>query len=177
MTLDDALAEIKKVRAEAAAHRTKLAAYEKAQAEADAAKLSDIEKAAKRADDAESRAKDYQSRYVSSEIRVLAQTLGFANPATAYKLIRDELVYDEKTGEATNAEDLLKALLKSDPYLATSQQQQPPKPPLSSGGATNPPRGNGTKVTKADINAGRVSRDEMKRLWDSGEMLKILAES
>jgi hypothetical protein len=172
------LDEAKKLRSEAKGLRTRLKAFEDEEAKRKEASLSDIEKAAKQATEAEARAKEYQSRYVAAEIKILAQSLGFSNPATAYKLIRDELTYDEKTGDATNAEDLLKALLKNEPYLAQQgQQQQQQKPPLSSGGATNPPRGNNTKVSKADINAGRVSRDEMKRLWDSGEMLKILAES
>lgn len=144
-------------------------------AEADA-KRTDLEKAAKRAEEAETRTKEYQQRYVSAEVKLLAQSLGFANPATAYKLIRDELTYDDKTGDATNAEDLLKKLLKDEPYLAAQQGQQQGKAPLSSGGATNPPRTSGTRVTKADIEAHRVPRDELKRLWDSGEMLKILAE-
>jgi hypothetical protein len=138
MTLEQALAELAKTqetlaatRKESIQHRTKLTAFEKKQEEEAAAKLDETQRAAKRAEDAEAKAAELQQKYLASQVKLAAQTLGFVNPELAAKLVS---VDPDATPESIS--DALAALLKDNPYLASGTVTPAP----SSNGPTNPSR-------------------------------------
>lgn len=173
--------EAKKYADEAAQERqarkkleTELKKYQDAQAATELAKLGDLEKAQKQLADVAKQAETYRTRIADYEVQLQAGKLGIRDPEVAATLIRSQLDIGDD-GKPTNAEELLKDLLKSKPYLKADepvQQQQRPSP-----GATNPGRGAiSGQVTKADVMSGRVDRQRMIQLWTSGEMEKILAQ-
>jgi hypothetical protein len=127
MSLDEA----KKLRQEHAALRKRIKQYEETDEAAKTAALSEMEKAAKRATDAEAQAQEYQQKYLASQVKLAAQSLGFVNPELAAKLVS---VDPDATPESIS--DALAALLKDNPYLASGTVTPAP----SSNGPTNPSR-------------------------------------
>jgi hypothetical protein len=174
--------EAKKYADEAAAARTALKAaqaelkkFQDAQQAAELAKLGDLEKAQKQLSDTQKQLDAYKARIADYAVQMAAQKLGIRDPEVAATLIRAQLTLGDD-GAPTNAEELLKDLLKSKPYLKadepTQQQQQRVTP-----GATNPGRGTSSgTVTKADIQAGRVPREKLVELFNTGEIARILAQ-
>jgi hypothetical protein len=141
MTTEQLQAEITRLsgvleatRKESIQHRTKLTAFEKAQAEAEAAKLDDVQKAAKRAEEAEAKAKEYQEKYMTTQVKLAAQSMGFNNPDLAARIIA--VNPDASDTDITKA---LQALAQSDPYLIKAAESTPPSAPRQA--PSNPPRG------------------------------------
>lgn len=156
--------EIAALRKEAASHRTKLKKFEDDERARADAQLTEQQKKDKQFADLQKEHADYvlhaQERMIASELRVQAARLGFADPADAIAMLdRTKLVLDDD-GNPTNAEDLLKALLKAKPYLAGQTQQQRPQ---TGGGATSPVRsqtqsgsGEVTAEYVADVMNGKI---------------------
>lgn len=122
MTLEQALDELAKVRREAAQHRTKLSAFEKAQADAQAAQMTDLEKAQAKAaewqqkhDDA---TRELQETRLASAVERAAARLNIVDPDAAVKLLDwSQVEYDETSGKPTNVDKLLDKLVKDRPWL------------------------------------------------------------
>lgn len=142
LTLEEALKKLsdlehsnKNASEEVERHRKKLTAYEKKEQEAEAAKraaeeaqLSEIERTKKQFQDVQSQFDAYkqktQDRIVRYEIENRAAKLGIIDPEAASALLpRGSLEYDDD-GTPTNAEKLLKELIKNKPYLAPAKQEQ-----------------------------------------------------
>lgn len=126
---------------EAAANRVALKKYQEAEEAAKLATLTEQERLAKHANDLQAKydadTSALTERIVRYEVERQASKLGIVDPDAAAKLIDwSALEYDED-GTPTNAETLLKDLLKARPWLANTQQS---KVTPSSGGATNPSR-------------------------------------
>lgn len=132
--------ELEATRKEAAAHRTKLKTFEDAQAAAEAAQLSEAQKLAKRAEAAEAAAKQYRAKVIDYEVRLQAQALKIVDPELAALAVQPKLEFDD-AGNPTNAEALLKDLVKAKPWLLEQAATGNQRPPASSGGATNPGAG------------------------------------
>jgi hypothetical protein len=142
------------LRKENAAHRTKLKTFEDAQAKADADKLTETERLQKQASDLQSK---YDSdttalteRIMRYEVERLAGKLGIIDPDAAAQLIDWDALEFNENGMPTNAETLLKDLLKAKPYLAGRQAGS------MSGGATNPSRTQTGSV-------GQITRDNLEQ--------------
>lgn len=165
---------------EAAANRVELKKYKEAEEAAKLATLTEQERLAKHAAELQSKydadTAALTERIVRYEVERQASKLGIVDPDAAAKLIDwSSLEYDED-GTPTNAETLLKDLLKARPWLASTQQG---KPTASSGGATNPSRSAAantglswdiiTKMTQEQYNARRpeivewISKNPPKR--------------
>lgn len=130
-------------RKESIQHRTKLTAFERAQAEADAAKLDETQKAAKRADDAEAKVKEYQEKLMATQVKLAAQSMNFANPDLAARLVTVDP--DASDTDITKA---LQALAQSDPYLIKAAEATPPAAAPRQA-PSNPPRGATNPVAPA----------------------------
>jgi len=138
------LEEARKLRSEARAMRDRLKfaeskakEFDELKAKLDAEKLTETERWQKQATDLQSK---YDSdtaalteRVVRYEVERIASKLGIIDPDAAAQLIDwDALEYDGD-GTPSNADALLKDLLKNKPYLAGKTAQ-------TAGGATNPSR-------------------------------------
>lgn len=125
--------------------RGKYADYEdlkKAKDELDALKagqLSEAEKLNKRAAEAEAKAQAAEARIkemnTRGEIERQARKLGIVDEDAAYRLLDVTKLEFDDAGSPTNAEALLKDLVKAKPYLAQAA--------TSTIGATNPARSGG----------------------------------
>lgn len=100
--------------------------------EIDDAKLSELDRAKQAAEEAQTRAQAVQARLVKYEVAEAARKLGVVNPDLVHKLVKDDLTVDDE-GMPTNAEALIRALVKDNPYLVNAQ--------AVNGSATNPARG------------------------------------
>lgn len=96
-------------------------------------KLSEAERLAKRLAELEQERSRWeterQERTTRYELRLKAAELGFADPADAYALIDLTTVEYGDDGSPTNAERLLKDLLKAKPYLAKQGTEAVPASP------------------------------------------------
>jgi len=127
----------KKANSEAAKHRHAAKELEDLKTQLETEKLSEQEKLERKLADLQKShdetIRQSQERIINYEVRLQAAQLGIADPNDAVKLMDwSEIEYDDN-GTPTNVEDLLKALVKSKPYLVARK-------PATSGGATNPPR-------------------------------------
>lgn len=129
-----------------ARERQKYADYDdlkKAKGELDqikAGQLSETEKLTKRATDAEAKAQQAEVRVkeitTRAEIERQARKLNIADDDAAYRLLDVSKIEYDGDGKPTNADALLKDLVKARPYLVAQQSS-------SSGNPTNPPRSGG----------------------------------
>jgi hypothetical protein len=113
--------ELDEARREAAAHRTRLKAFEDAEsAKAEAAK-SELQKAMDRAAEAEKARDDALAQVKARDLRLstveAARKLGFRNPEIAHRLIAASDVEYTAEGAPKNIEQLLTKIAESDPYL------------------------------------------------------------
>src|SRR5262249_34306182 len=71
-------------------------------------------------------------RLVERDLTDAARKLGIVDPLVAASLIKDKLEFDDD-GSPSNAEPLLRALVKDKPYLASAQKVggSPTNPPTS----------------------------------------------
>ncbi len=182
-TLEEALARIAELERhaqnkeqEAARHgknlsaaEKELAAYKSAEQAKKDAELSESERVKKQHADLqakyESETAALISRIVNLQVQQLATKLGIIDPDAAVRLIDDEFEVDDE-GNVSNAEDLLKALLKNKPYLAGTPAPTPASPQARLAPATpamNPGRSSiaspGTSIP------GRIPRLEDLEMW------------
>ena len=161
MSLDEA----KKLRSEAQALRkrekealARLTAYEQKEKEAQDAQLPELERLKKQVSEADSVHTALVERIVQYEVERAAQKLGVIDPDAAARLLDwDALEFDEN-GMPTNADALLKDLLKSKPYLAGRQSAS------SMGGATNPARsqtGQFSQITIDNLQEAMANYDKL----------------
>jgi hypothetical protein len=142
-------AELKAARAEAAALKAKeqeRADAEKSELEKAQARLAEREKAHA---EAEAKLKRMQT---SQAIERAARKHNARNPEVVAKLIAQESLEFNDAGEPTNAEDLVKALLKEEPYLVGTTS--------SGGGVPATPRSNGNAPGR-DEQVAKL-RDELR---------------
>jgi hypothetical protein len=154
-SLDDA----RKLRSENRSLRERLKAAEDAKRAEDEAKLSEQERTAKRLADLErdlaERDRALAERTVLASAVDAASRLGFANPRLAYRLLDLSEVEFDGEGQPTNVDDLLKAILKGDPYLASSHA----RPSGSIDGGTRGTAG----LTREQIDAMTPEQYEARR--------------
>ena len=142
-------------------HRKKLTAYEKKEQEAseakrlaDEAQLSEIERTKKQHSDLQSEYEAFrkmmQDRIVRYEIEGQASKLGIIDPEAASALMNRSLLEFNEDGTPSNAEKLLKDLIKNKPYLAPAKPEDPPATPAQTATQQKPP------LTPA-MNPGRSS--------------------
>jgi hypothetical protein len=158
---------IAELRKENAAHRTKLATFEKAQADADAAKLTETERLQKQLAELQSEkekaAQALRDRVIQYEILAQATKLGIIDPDAAVKLLDQSQLKLDDSGVPTNVDALLAKLIQDKPYLVS--QAKPPAP--TAGGSTNPSRSSSapgsqlswdaiTKMTPDEYNSRRT---------------------
>lgn len=147
------LAEARKLRQEANSLRARLAALEKSQKAAEDAKLSELDRATKRAAELEAALAAQQATNRTLALRASladeAGKLGVTNLAALLKLVRDDVEWDEATGEPTNLAKLVKQALADVPGLAGAA----PAPPVQGGGPTNPARPPAQRLTREMIAA------------------------
>lgn len=124
-----------------------------------AGQLSETEKITKRATDAEAKAQAAEAKVkelsTRGEIERQARKLGIVDDDAAYRLLdASKLEYDD-AGQPTNAEALLKDLVKAKPYLVQG---------TGGGNATNPARGQSAALTREDI--AKMSPAEINKRWE-----------
>jgi hypothetical protein len=115
------------LRREQASNRTKLRTLEDAQAAAAQAGMTELQKAQKAAKDAEAQrdqlAASLQEQAIQASAMSAATKLNFRNPELAYRLLdRAQLEFSD-SGLPKNAEALLGALAKAEPYLVKATGQ------------------------------------------------------
>lgn len=148
-----AAAELKAVRAEAAALKAKeqeRADANKSELEKTQARLAEREKAHT---EAEAKLKRLQ---VSQAIERAARKHNARNPEVVAKLIDQDALEFNESGEPTNAEDLVKALLKAETYLVGT--------------------GNGTTTGVPATPRGSAPADHNERVKANQEILRGLPE-
>lgn len=161
------MAELKRVRREAAKYRTDLRQLQAQAEEAQRAQLPEVDRlkadlAAAQRQIAEREAQVAEGRLRSAVLTAAAKQ-GFVDPEDAFRMLeRDELALGEN-GSVDGIEEALGALRKAKPYLVRSASAQPIQP-------TNP--AGQRSLTKADV-AG-MTADEINRRWD--EVEKVLAQ-
>lgn len=87
----------------AAEERGRKAARDEAKKKEDEGKLSDAEREKRRADDAESKLREREAR---DQLEGAVKDAGASNPAKVYRLIKDELEFDDN-GKPTNLKELV----------------------------------------------------------------------
>lgn len=161
------MAELKRVRREAARYRTELRQLQTQSEEAQRAQLPEVDRlkadlAAAQRQLTEREAQVAEGRLRSAVLTAAAKQ-GFVDPEDAFRMLeRDELALGEN-GSVDGIEEALGALRKAKPYLVRSASAQPIQP-------TNP--AGQRSLTKADV-AG-MTADEINRRWD--EVEKVLAQ-
>lgn len=108
---------VKALRAENAEWRTKLREEQKAREALENEKLSETEQVKKEAESAQTRAQALEVRVKRAEVLQAASGKEIANPALAADLIDPSKVELDDDGNATNADDLLDALIEKYPDL------------------------------------------------------------
>jgi hypothetical protein len=176
LSLEQALDALAAARKEAAQHRTKLSAFEKAQADAEAAKLSEQERLTKRVAELEKAKADSersaQERIVRAEIKAAASTVGIKSELAARLIDYAEIEFTDD-GEPKNLAKLLEKLAASYPELvATSNAVATPgaaatrQAAASAGGATNPGRSAGNGGLTLDIIKAMPLRERVARITE-----------
>lgn len=146
---------LKKANSESANHRHKAKELDELKAKLEQEKLSETEKLQAQLAEKEQTILKHQERVVRAEVKTVAATLGFINPATAARLIDwADIEYDEH-GDPTNIDELMKKLVKDEPYLVGK-----PQPSTTRVSATNPSRSTGSNDIE-DLLL-RLQRGELK---------------
>lgn len=158
---------LKRANAEAKEHREARQELQKFKEQIENEKLSEKDRLEKLLAKEQKERADFVSRtrdrLIASELRAQAARLGFADPSDAVAMIkRTELELDDDS-IPTNAESLLKEMLKAKPYLAG----KPAPTAQTAGGATSPARSQtqaGAEITAsyvADVMSGKIAWREL----------------
>lgn len=159
------MAELKRVRREAAKYRTDLRQLQTQAEEAQRAQLPEVDRlkadlAAAQRQIAEREAQVAEQRLRSAVLAAAARQ-GFVDPEDAFRMLDREALGEN--GSVDGIEEALGALRKAKPYLVRSAASPALQP-------TNP--AGQRSLTKADV-AG-MTADEINRRWD--EVEKVLAQ-
>lgn len=162
LTLEQAQAEIRKLRDEAAARRIEAReANEKLQAALAKGDPDEIKKeaaaATARAEAAEQAAK---AAHLRATIEREARKLGIVDEDAAARLLDASAITTNSKGEPENVAALLTDMVKARPWLTAKPADAP-----SSGGTGNPPGGRTATLTKDEI--GRMSPQQINDNWDA----------
>lgn len=160
---DRIIAELRK---ENAGHRTKLKTFEDAEAKRAEAQMTEQQKKDKQLADLQKAhdeaIRQHQEYKVSTEVRLQAAQMGFADLNDASRLLDwSEITYDGD-GTPNNVKPLLEKMLKAKPYLAG----KPATPAPTAGGPTSPARsqadnGEITQAYVADVMSGKISWQQL----------------
>jgi hypothetical protein len=161
------MAELKRVRREAAKYRTDLRQLQAQAEEAQRAQLPEVDRLKADLAAAQRQVAEREAQVAEQQLRsaVLAAAArhGFVDPEDAFRMLdREELALGEN-GSVDGIEEALGALRKAKPYLVRSAASPALQP-------TNP--AGQRSLTKADV-AG-MTADEINRRWD--EVEKVLAQ-
>lgn len=132
MTVEQLTEELKRVRSEAASHRTKLRTFEEAQKKAEEASLSEVEKLKRQVADSTTANSNLQQqlRTLQAE-REIGKIQGVVDAETVMALVSSKIEWGED-GNPTNINNLVSELRKTKPFLFGG---------VSGNAASNPPRG------------------------------------
>src|SRR5579872_6834550 len=134
------LAEVRK---EAAAHRTKLKAFEEAEEAAKLAAMGDLDKANKKAADLEAKLKEQQQKLVDAQVKIAAQAKGVHPDALDLVALALNGKLDASDDDfEKNLDKALEDLLKAKPLLKVAESGTRAAPTT---GANNPGRANVTQ--------------------------------
>lgn len=146
--------------------------------EIEAANKSDLEKAQTRADEAEKRAEQAQNRANDALRRAAvmsaATTAGAIDADAVIAMLDQDAVTIGDDGQVTGAEEAVKALLESKPYLVGTSNGEPVKKSVADGGQ----RGAGgdgrpTQLTRDDIST--MSSDEIEAARVGGQLADLMS--
>lgn len=151
-------AEIRALRAEAAANRVKANQAEERLKKIDDDKLSETEKLTKAAAEAAARAEAAEAKVKATQVQIeierQARKLKIQDEEAALKLLDHTLIKYDDGGKPTNVEALLTDLVKAKPYLIGTTSV------IDGGSAGNPGRQQGgltvadvKKMTRAEVDA------------------------
>lgn len=156
--------DARKLRSEANALRKRekdalaqLKAYQDKEQQAQDAQLPEIERLKKQVADADSVHTGLVERIVQYEVERAATKLGVIDPDAAARLLDWDALEFDADGMPTNADTLLKDLLKAKPYLAG-------RAGATSGGATNPARsatGQFSQITRDNLQEAMAQYDKL----------------
>lgn len=132
-TYDEAY--VKQLRAEAAANRSKLRAYEQAEETRKQAEMSELERIQQRAQAAEVRIQEMEKRAARSAAIHALEKANVIDADLAYSAIADRI--EIKDGEAANVGDLVAEFIKAKPHMLKAAA--PAAPTLPETKPTNPP--------------------------------------
>lgn len=149
--------ELSKARSEAAKSRVELKAFKDAETEKQKADLTEQERLTRRTTElekalAEAEAKA-RAKAIEAAVAKQANLLGIIDADAAVKLLdAEDLELDSETGEPTNIEAALKALIKAKPYLASKPE---PQTPGGTNGAAGTQAGPAPKLTADELTAAQ----------------------
>jgi hypothetical protein len=151
--------ELSKARAQTAKHRAEAKAFKDAEAEKEKAALTESERLNRRLSELEARAKELEAKAraktLEAAVAKQAVVLGIIDPDAAVKLLdAEDLEVDEETGEPTNVEAALKALIKAKPYLVQKPEKQTSG---SINGAAGAEGGPAPKLTADELAAAQAA--------------------
>ena len=139
--------ELKRVRREAAAYRTKLRQSEDAKAAEERAKLGDAERLEKEVGDLKKSLEEAQAKaqkyLLDNAITTAAQKAGFRDPSDALRFVEPGTLEVQEDGTIEGLDRAIQAVVKAKPYLLRDK-------PAPSVGTTNP-QGAPAKPTDAQF--------------------------
>lgn len=159
--------EAARYRTENKALAAKVAEYEAAKRAAEEAQMSELEKAQRRLSEYQQQEAEWQMERqqwrIAQSVQMHAARLGIVDVDAASRLLDTAALEYDESGQPTNAEALLAAMLEQRPWLRGAQtpaapsQQQPPRP--SAGLPAAPAR----SATQGGANGG-LTREIIERL-------------
>jgi hypothetical protein len=142
-------AYVKKLRAEAAAHRKEAAEAKAKLKQREDAELSELEKAQKERDEAKATADTANAKVRDALLKATATAeavkLNIIDPELALLAIRDKVTFSDD-GEPENVTDVLAQLVKDKPHLVGEKST-----PGAGGTGTNPAGGKGASITAESL--------------------------
>jgi small-conductance mechanosensitive channel len=150
-----------RLRAENAAHRTRLRELEERIRAFEAAQMSEAERLQKRAEEAERAAQEaarrLRERTIRAEVRLAAQAAGIVDPEAAYRLLDLDQVQLDDDGEPVNIPALIARLVKEKPYLQAR--------PGGGSPAGNPGSGRPAVLSLEDVR--RMTPEQINANWEA----------
>lgn len=150
------LDEARKLRREAQELRKRLKAMDEAEQARAEAELSEQQKRERRLAELEQeRATWEQERkavYLTSAVNALSSRLGLVDADAVTRLIDTSAVEYDEAGHPTNVEELVRALLRSKPYLAGR-----PQPPVATGATEGTTSAPAPALTAAELEQARLT--------------------
>jgi hypothetical protein len=163
--------------------RAKFADYDDLKAKAtkldelEQANKTELEKLLARAEEAEKRAAEASERAIQSARRVAlvsaATAAGAVDPDAVLKLVDADALTIGDDGQVTGAEEAVKALLESKPYLVGSNNNTPAPRGAVEGG----PRGSGSPKQLSRDDLRGMTPEQVTEAWRAGQLVDVQAAS